>query len=285
MELFEEYFSSFNKSVNMENARSSGTGYADLKKGLAEDMEVFMAIQSLTHDVANVFYLPSLTTTGNKYKLINNVVCFPFPITNGLNTSISANRLIDSAANFITSGIAENDIVVNSDTDNYASVVSVLSATQLLLSANIFTNAGFPENYIIFSASQEKEAEKVSHTNIGLLNASNLTKPNDYFPAYAQDGDVLRIYPSTINKPGQVVAKYFRYPKDPKWTYVTLSGGSPVFDQSQPDYQDFELPDENEYKLVIKICQYCGISIREEQVAQFAMAQEQREEPSFSQQQ
>jgi hypothetical protein len=35
----------------------------------------------------------------------------------------------------------------------------------------------------------------------------------------------------------------------------------------------------------MKILQYCGISIREDKVAQFAMIQEQRELPTFSQQQ
>jgi hypothetical protein len=64
-----------------------------------------------------------------------------------------------------------------------------------------------------------------------------------------------------------------------------LSNGEPVFDQSQPDYQDFELPLEDEYKLVMKILQYCGMSIRESEVTQFGMAQEQHEQPSFSQQQ
>ena len=42
---------------------------------------------------------------------------------------------------------------------------------------------------------------------------------------------------------------------------------------------------EDAYKLVMKICQYCGISIREIEVTQYAMGQEQHEQPSFSMQQ
>jgi hypothetical protein len=57
-----------------------------------------------------------------------------------------------------------------------------------------------------------------------------------------------------------------------------------VFNQSVSDYQDFELPQEDEYKLVVKILQYCGISIREMEVASFAMSREKEEEPTFSQQ-
>ena len=42
------------------------------------------------------------------------------------------------------------------------------------------------------------------------------------------------------------------------------------------DYEDFELPLEDTYRLVMKILQYCGISIREAEVAQFGMIQEQQ---------
>jgi hypothetical protein len=50
-----------------------------------------------------------------------------------------------------------------------------------------------------------------------------------------------------------------------------------VFDQSQVDYQDFEVPLEDEYKLIFKILQYCGMSIREIQVAQFGAVEEQKQ--------
>ena len=93
------------------------------------------------------------------------------------------------------------------------------------------------------------------------------------------------MYPSTINTKGQVQAVYFRYPKTPKWTYISLVSGEPAFDQSQPDYQDFELPIGDSYKLVAKILQYCGISIRETEVAQFGMVQEQQQQPTFIAQQ
>ena len=55
-----------------------------------------------------------------------------------------------------------------------------------------------------------------------------------------------------------------------------------MFDQSQLDYQDFEVPTEDEYKLVIKILQYSGLSIREGEVVQFGLSQEQQQQqPNF----
>ena len=64
-----------------------------------------------------------------------------------------------------------------------------------------------------------------------------------------------------------------------------MVSGEPAFDQSQPDYQDFELPNEDGYKLVTKILEYCGMSIREMEVAQFGMTQQAHEQPTFSVQQ
>jgi len=118
-----------------------------------------------------------------------------------------------------------------------------------------------------------------------MLNASSITKPSDVYPSYTLEGQTIKLYPTTINAKGKVQAVYFRYPKTPKWTYITLTNGEPAFDQSQSDYQDFELPNEDGYKLVTKILEYCGISIRETEVTQFGMAQQQHEQPTFSMQQ
>lgn len=218
MELFEEYFSQYNKIINMENSRMSGVSYGDLLKVAGEAIEIFSQTSLLTQvsPGVNKYYLPSLSTTGYDYYMINKVLCYD------------------------VSGI-----------------------TSVYLG----------------------EAEKVNHSKITMLVNSMLTTPTEAYPAYTQEGGIMTIYPSTINLPGRVEAQYFRYPKDPKWTYITLLNGTPTFDQSQPDYQDFELPIEDEYKLIMKILQYCGVSIRENEIVQFGMAQEQHEQPTFSVQQ
>lgn len=211
MELFEETFSLYNKTINMENARMSGTSYADFRKILEEAIEIFSTTSSLTQVSAatNRYYLPSVTTTGYDYFMINKVLCY-----------------------------------------------DASGATRVL----------------------KGEAEKVNHSKITMLNTSLLTAPTETYPAYVQEGSIMTVYPDTINLPNEVDAQYFRYPKDPKWTYITLASGEPVFDQSQPDYQDFEIPIEDEYKLVLKILQYAGISIREITPVQFGAAQEQQQQ-------
>ena len=203
LEVFEGYFTGLNQAINAENARMSGTEYADMSKGISEAINVFSVTNPLTQSpnpaTPNVFFAPSLTTTGDDYYLLNKV---------------------------LAGGI---------------------------------------------------EAEPVSHSKITMLNASLLTAPSTQFPAYTLQADSITVFPATFNQPGDVNAQYIRYPFDPKWTYVSLVGGEPVFDQSQLDYQDFELPIEDEPRLVYRILQMAGMSIREGDVYQFANAEEQQQ--------
>jgi len=216
MEIYEEYYSAYNKTNNMENARMSGTEYADIKNPIAETLESFLRNDTLVQvaPATNQYYVPSLVTTGYNFYMISRLTCF------------------DSTGNV-----------------------------------------------------RLGDAEKVANARIYMLLDSMLTSPTTKYPAYTIDGDIITVYPNTINGVSSLKCSYFKLPADPKWTYITLSNGEPAFDQSQPDYQDFELPLEDEYKLVMKILQYCGMSIREIQVAQYGIQQEQNENPAFSTQQ
>lgn len=272
MEVFDEYFAKYNMTINKENARMSGTGYADSKKGLEEMIEVFSVTDFLTNFNDNQYYLPSLVTTGNEYYLINKVLCYTTLLASGANTTITLNSLQDSTADFIAAGVSKGDIVANTTTQQQAYVVSVSSSTVLILSSDIFT--ALPNDYYIFDKDYVNEAEKVNHSKITMLNSSLLTKPSNMFPAYSQQGDILQVFPDSILQFGQVQAQYIRYPKEPKWTYVTLISGEPSFDQTQPDYQDFEVPLEDESILIYKILSYAGISIREGDVYQYSKTEE-----------
>ena len=283
MELYEEMFSSYNKIITMENTRVSGTDYADLKRTYEEAMEIFNVTNPLTNFAGSVFFLPSLSTTGDAYYMMVKVICYPTVLDSGANTSVVAFQLVDSGATFLSAGIVPGDVVVNTTTYDIANVVLVSSNTVLTLDKNIFTTT--PANFVVLKASAAVEAEKITHSKSTLLNTSLLTSPSVLFPAYTQQAEVMTITPVSYKVPGQVIANYFRYPKEPKWTYISLANGEPVFDQSQPDYQDFELPEDYQYKLITKILEYAGISIRETEVTQFGMVQQQHEQPTFSVQQ
>ena len=274
MELFEDYFGMYNKIINAENMRQSGDNYANLEKPVAEVLEYFLVTDYLSQVSANTFYTPSLITTGNESFMLLKLLCYPKKLKSGTNSSVVVNQLVDSTAFFLTNGISPGDRVVNLNTGIIGSVVTVLSNTVLTLDSDIFTTT--PVGYTVLSSFVIREAEKVSSAIITTLVNSPLTSPSLEYPSYVTNGLNITVYPTTINNKGQVQANYFRYPKVPKWTYSTLTGGEPSFNQSQPDYQDFELPQEDEYKLIMKILQYCGISIRENDVIAFANGQEQK---------
>jgi hypothetical protein len=127
-----------------------------------------------------------------------------------------------------------------------------------------------------------KEIEKVSQQKVLYLLTSNLTAPSVAYPVYTlmdNDGTTtsrsnFMVYPNTIT--ANVDAHYLRYPKEPKWTYTSV-GGDPLFNPSALDYQDFEMPMSDFSDLVVKILQYAGVSIREQEVIAAAKAEELQE--------
>ena len=153
-----------------------------------------------------------------------------------------------------------------------AKVVSV-TPTILNLTADISTVIG--QTYFIYRG-YLNELENVTLSKITMLQNTMLTSPNRLFPAYTQEGNILTSYPEEIT--AGVTCQYFRYPFQPRWTYTTLAGGEPVFNPNDPDYQDFELPLDDQMDLTMTILQYCGVSIRELEVYKYAQAQQMEEE-------
>jgi len=69
MDIFENYFFQYNYQINKENARQSGTGYANLKQGNEEVIDYFSTTSKLTIVAAtNTFNLPL------DYYLLNKIL-------------------------------------------------------------------------------------------------------------------------------------------------------------------------------------------------------------------
>jgi hypothetical protein len=277
LDLFESYFYSYNYQINKENARSSGTGYADITKTIEEAINVFSETKGLINEVLNKYYTPSETTTGDDYYMLNKVLVYADYLVSGITTGSvgGGNQVIDSAATF-TASVSPGDIVaVENGGVQYVTVVNVVSDTTLLVAGSFFDS--FPRPYTVYQKGTKlNEAEKVTHSKITMLNNSMLISPSILFPAYTLEGAAIDVYPDTVNVVGRVLSQYIRYPKDPNWTYVSLTNGEPSFDASNADYQDFELPLDAEADLVVKILQYAGVSIREADVYNFGQTEEQK---------
>ena len=281
LDIFDEYFIDYNNVINKENGRVSGTDYANIKRGYDEVINTFSVTASLAKSAANIYQVPTTATTGSDYYLLNKILIYSTVTSSGTTTATGGGNtaLIDSSATFQTDGVAAGDtvsIVISGSVVTNLTVQSVTSQTQLIVNLASLTASGL--SYSIYKAVNLKnEAESVSHSKITMLSKSMLTAPNTTFPAYTQEGTLLTLYPSTVTEVGRVVSQYIRYPRDPKWTYISLSGGAPVFNQSQSDYQDFELPEDDVNNLVARILQYAGLSIREIPTVQFGQALEQQE--------
>lgn len=129
----------------------------------------------------------------------------------------------------------------------------------------------------LYLLSTGKEIEMMPHNKILNLNLSLDTAPTTTYPVYTIVGSEMQVYPTTINTTGQIIQNYLRYPVDPKWTYTGFSQGEPIFNGSATDYQDFELPKDDEAFLVQKILEYAGVQLKEPDVVQAAKTDEVQE--------
>lgn len=276
LDIFEELFSTYNVQINKENARVSGTGYADIRKGIEEQINLFSETKGLYRNNENVYYTPSQSTTGGDYFFINKVLVYESVLDEGTTTDfdIVGNKIIDATADFINANVAVGDIVaIERFGVHYLKVLSVDSSTVLTVTGTHLDASGI-EYAIYKKGTRLNDADAVSHNKITMLFNSSLTSPNVMFPAYTTEYDSMTILPESVVNVGRVISQYIRYPKEPNWTYTQLISGEPSYDPSQPDFQDFELSLEYEADLITRILQYAGLSIREIQVYQAEKAEE-----------
>lgn len=104
---------------------------------------------------------------------------------------------------------------------------------------------------------------------------SSKTASSTTFPQYHREGNSIIITPATIVS--GVTCKYIRTPLAPKWTY-TIVLGNELFDNTQNDFQDFELHPSEMDNLTIEILSLLGINLREEVLYKYAEAVKQNEE-------
>ena len=158
---------------------------------------------------------------------------------------------------------------------NMAEVIDSFSVFSPLPYNGITSRFTLPNDYFFLDKviyNNNTEVEKVSHRKILNLVNSNLTAPTAAYPVYTMDQSGILVYPTTINT--NVTSQYLRYPRDPQWTYLVDGFGDPFFNPSDSNYVDFELPLDDFANLVIKILEYAGISIREQDVVSAAKAEE-----------
>lgn len=109
-------------------------------------------------------------------------------------------------------------------------------------------------------------------TQINYAVNSNVNPPNVYFPEYCRVADDFKVYPEDID--GYFVELlYIRKPKAPKWSYLLINN-NPIYNPSASDKQDIDLHISLFERVVVKICAYAGLSLRESEVMQ-ATANEQ----------
>jgi len=295
LDIFEDLFYQYNYQINKENVRQTSTGYADIEKGLEEDIDIFTQDVILynspanlyaTNNTSNLFALP------DDYYFINKVYYRPkFVIYNAINTGPVAPYRLLMGATEDTTNVSTGDWVVNINSlvagspTAFAQVTAIFGNKEVGVSRDIFTTS--PVGYSIYSNIDVVEIEKVHQNRIMRLLSSNLTAPSREFPAYTVDGSNIMVYPLEVTTPSFyanglgptntntnfVMCQYIRYPRDPKWTFLNITGGEPVFDQSQPDFQNFELPLDSFQDLIFRILQYSGVEVRDINVANYATTQ------------
>jgi hypothetical protein len=87
------------------------------------------------------------------HKSDNADIAVPYQIAGGSNTTVTAFKLINSAATYITKNIKTGDVVHNDTAGTAATVVSVQSQTELTLNADIFPSTG--QVYAIYAMSPQ----------------------------------------------------------------------------------------------------------------------------------
>ena len=115
--------------------------------------------------------------------------------------------------------------------------------------------------------------EEIQQSDLIQTQTSPLTRATAKRPIYYIQENTIYFYPPTAGPNGEFRLYYIRKPKKVNWTYIVVDE-KPLYNSSAGDHQDFELHLSEETKLVIKILQLAGITIKDYNLVQVSAQKE-----------
>jgi hypothetical protein len=144
----------------------------------------------------------------------------------------------------------------------YSTVTELWSYT----GADLYRNEGLSLKNVAGKKTYVEEVSKGTELN-NLIN-SKINMPTTTYPICVKIGNGFKVYP-TVPAGFSLELLYIRTPKTPKWAYI-LVGGNPIYNAGANDKQDVELDESLFVPFVTKVLQYCGLSVRENDVVSAA---------------
>lgn len=111
----------------------------------------------------------------------------------------------------------------------------------------------------------------VDEDRLARLMQDPLADPTVEDPAYKEDKDSIRVYPSDINS---VTFEYLKRPVAPKYGYTVVNNRA-VYSES--DSVNFDWNKREEAELTMRILQYCGVSMGSAEIYNVATQAKQEE--------
>ena len=117
------------------------------------------------------------------------------------------------------------------------------------------------------------ELQKVGRKEYYNIIKSPLTKPTELYPIYLQEGNSLKIEPTSISL---IDISFIKKPLDIKWNFVPDESLG-IFVYSSNGTTDFDLHSSEQTEVILRILAYAGIVIRDPQIIQAASNQVQEQ--------
>jgi hypothetical protein len=277
-EIFQEYFDRYNDYKNKMKLGRVNSGYADIVKQMEQAIDYFTSHVQITND--NVTPATFAVTVNPGVGDIVNIAItnpgggYPPNTTNGITLFTLATPTLPADAEW-TSDAFGNIVSVDIIDPGFGYTPNTIVATAINSAPS--TSFSLPSDWFLINSLywNQREIQAVTQQRLYYLTNSNLTAPSETYPSYVMHGNDISVYPASILDDGAIEIFYIRYPRIPNWTYSTITNSEPIFNQNNPAYQDFEVAETEYVKLALKILQYCGVQIREQEVVTYAAQQEQ----------
>jgi hypothetical protein len=118
------------------------------------------------------------------------------------------------------------------------------------------------------------ELQRLQRNEFYNIQASPLTKSTKSFPTYLYENNKLFVRPTELTS--GIEASFIRKPLNVTWAFSTGNLGQYVYDPNNS--QNFEINNNEQVEVILRILQYSGIIIRDPQIIQAAASEIQQDE-------